>query len=306
MIYFEASVRRRALYVSLCCFGLIALFIPLVSANKGYDKEENPTNVFRGYCVPLKFKQELGLCQNLEGNPRVCAASLDSQNPLSAGSWYANEVNEKRAPHNQKALIFGDQAFQKLQLFFTNWACKQLGDDVRQRTDLSEEEKQEAACNFVWRRDQEIQKPGSPQPDEPWGRFTYDPPGDDNETTFIFKGMPKDQCAFDYDCREFNDPGQVYTCCDYCEQYFFKYCDAKYEDIFKFCMERVHCVCNSVTKACAKPNLDRGFSEVFPDGFLYPVFGAPCSPAPSLSSLAAAAAALSAALALLLPARYAA
>ena len=61
MMYFEASVCRRELIVSLCCFGLIALFIPLVSANKGYDKEENPTNVFRGYCVQLKFKQELGL-----------------------------------------------------------------------------------------------------------------------------------------------------------------------------------------------------------------------------------------------------
>eukprot|EP00961_Rhodomonas_salina_P067205 902451-Rhodomonas_salina.1 len=33
-------------------------------------------------------------------------------------------------------------------------------------------------------REQEIQKQGSPQPEEPWGRFTYDPPGDANQTTF--------------------------------------------------------------------------------------------------------------------------
>ncbi len=90
--------------------------------------------------------------------------------------------------------------------------CKQLGEDVLQRADLTAEEKQEAACNFVWRRDQEIQRPGSPQPEEPWGRFTYDPPGEANQTTFTFKGIPKNQCSFDYDCREFNDPGQVLPC----------------------------------------------------------------------------------------------
>ena len=35
------------------------------------------------------------------------------------------------------------------------------------------------------------------------------------------------------------------------------YCDTTPSEVFKFCMEKVHCVCNSVTKPCAKPNKDR-------------------------------------------------
>mmetsp|Transcript_40242 Transcript_40242/g.95549 ORF Transcript_40242/g.95549 Transcript_40242/m.95549 type:complete len:298 (+) Transcript_40242:243-1136(+) len=267
--------RALAFHLSLAVWALLFAY---ASASKGYDKEENPTNVFKGYCVPLNFDQQQGLCQFGSKTVKVCAASTDSLNPLSATAWYFNEVANRRAPHNDKALV--GQAFDKLQLFFTNWVCKQLGEDVLQKTDLSDAMKQEAACNFVWRRDQEIQKQGSPQPEEPWGRFTYDPPGDANQTTFTFKGIPKNQCSFDYDCRAFNDPGQVFTCCDYCEWYFSRFCEVPKETIYRFCMEKVHCVCNSVTKSCAKPDRDRGVSEVYPDGKLYPVYGAPCSPAP--------------------------
>jgi hypothetical protein len=34
----------------------------------------------------------------------------------------------------------------------------------------------------------------------------------------ILQGAPKNQCANNYDCRNFNDPGSVNVCCDYCEQ----------------------------------------------------------------------------------------
>lgn len=91
--------------------------------------------------------------------------------------------------------------------------------------------------------------------------ITYDPPGE-NASSWVFKGMPKDQCKQDYDCRAANDPGQVYTCCDYCESYFNEFCDVTPEETFKFCMERVHCVCNSVTKPCYKR---------------FPMHGAACS-----------------------------
>eukprot|EP00960_Hanusia_phi_P027851 747079-Hanusia_phi.AAC.2 len=42
----------------------------------------------------------------------------------------------------------------------------------------------------------------------PWGDFLYKPPGM-NLTQFTFKGIPKSQCGYDHDCREFNNPGQV-------------------------------------------------------------------------------------------------
>jgi len=275
----------------------VALLPGRVSGNKGYDKVENPTGLFKGYCVPLEFDITRGIC---EGNtrlgasaPRVCAASTDGVNPLAAMSWYNNEVENQFAPHTDKNLVFGDKSFQKLVQYFNSWACKQLGgDDAEQRGDLTDLESQEMACNFVWRRDQEIQKDGAPNPGADWGEFFYLPPGK-NETAFLFRGVPKNQCSFDYDCREFNDPRLVYTCCDYCEYYFNKFCNVDPELVYRFCMEKVHCVCNSVKKGCYKPKKERGVTPTFPEGRVYPLHGAPCSaaarPAASISGLLLAA-----------------
>mmetsp|Transcript_44644 Transcript_44644/g.69849 ORF Transcript_44644/g.69849 Transcript_44644/m.69849 type:complete len:291 (-) Transcript_44644:161-1033(-) len=259
----------------------LSCFLSSSEANKGYDKEENPANVFKGYCVSGNYPVDDGLCAGLGGKKRLCAASDDSEHPLSAQSWFMAEVNGRRDPHTERSLQKGGKAFNDLQVFFTNRACKQLGENFIHRIDLTDDQKQEAACNFVWRRDQEIQNEASPTPGAPWGTFTYIPPGE-NITRFVFKGMPKNQCNFDYDCRSYNDPGQVNTCCDYCEYYFSTFCEVDYETVFQFCMEKVHCVCNSVTKKCAKPDKQRGVSEKFPDGKMYPVHGAPCSSAKAL------------------------
>jgi hypothetical protein len=212
-----------------------------------------------GYCLPLAFNVPVGLCEGYKGSTPVCAASVAGQNIKSAEYWFDNEIYNIKAPHADKTLVKGSQAFRTLQLYMLNWACKQLGENVRQRATLSEDDRQEAACNFVWRRDQEIQNESSfsvPAPEAPWGTFMYKPPGK-NLTTFIFKGLPKSQCSQDYECRSFNTPGDVYTCCDYCENYFNKYCEIDPASVFKFCMEKVHCVCNSVQKACAMPKRSR-------------------------------------------------
>ena len=37
-------------------------------------------------------------------------------------------------------------------------------------------------------------------------------------------------------------------CCDYCEQYFLDMCEITKDVAYKFCMEKAHCVCNSVSK----------------------------------------------------------
>ena len=47
--------------------------------------------------------------------------------------------------------------------------------------------------------------------------------------------------------------------------------------VYRFCMEKVHCVCNSVKKGCYKPDTKRGVSDTFPNGRVYPLHGAPCS-----------------------------
>ena len=212
-----------------------------------------------GYCLPLDFNQPVGLCEQFKGSPRVCAASIDGMNTKSAFYWLDNEIFNIRAPHTDKTLTQGSQSFETLQLYMVNWACKQIGENVRQRSTLSPAEKQQAACNFVWRRDQEIQNESLfsvPAPGYPWGTFMYKPPGK-NLTTFMFKGVPKKQCTHDYDCRGQNTPGDVYTCCDYCEDYFNRYCEVDPDVVFKFCMEKVQCVCNSVQKTCSKPRTDR-------------------------------------------------
>jgi hypothetical protein len=212
-----------------------------------------------GYCLPLSFDQPVGLCAGYSGSPRVCAASIDGQNTKSATNWHDNQIFNIRAPHTDKTLIKGSQSFETLQLYIVNWACKQIGENVRQRSTLSADEKQTAACNFVWRRDQEIQNDALfsvPAAGQPWGTFLYKPPGK-NLTYFVFKGAPKQQCANDYECRGLNDPGETYTSCDFCEEYFNKYCDIDPATVFRFCMEKVHCVCNSVQKPCALPDEDR-------------------------------------------------
>ena len=146
-----------------------------------------------------------------------------------------------------------------LQLYILSWVCKQIGDNVRPKTTLTPDEKQMAACNYVWRRDQEVQnneKTLVPAAGFRWGTFQYKPPGQ-NLTTFMFKGIPRAQCAADYECRGINTAGDVYTACDYCEEYFNKYCAIDPATVFRFCMETVHCVCNSVKKPCSLPKKDR-------------------------------------------------
>ena len=217
------------------------------------------TYAWAGYCLPIEFEQAVGLCAEYTGAPNVCSASIGGENIKSGQYWHDNEVFNIRAPHTDKTLLKGTQSFETLQLYIVNWACKQMGENVRQRNDLSDDQKQTAACNFVWRRDQEIQNDANfsvPATGFPWGTFMYKPPGK-NLTTFVFKGAPKQQCANDYECREVNTPGDVYTSCDFCEEYFNSYCDITASEVFKFCMEKVHCVCNSVTKPCAIPNKKR-------------------------------------------------
>jgi hypothetical protein len=189
----------------------------------------------------------------------VCSASISGENTRSGQFLLDNETFNIRAPHTDKALIRGTQSFETLQLYINNWACKQMGENVRQRNTLTDDQKQTAACNFVWRRDQEIQNDANfsvPAANHIWGTFNYKPPGK-NLTTFVFKGAPKQQCHNDYECREVNTPGEVYTSCDFCEDYFNTYCDVSAFEVFKFCMEKVHCVCNSVLFPCATPDKKR-------------------------------------------------
>jgi len=266
----------------------------LAQAQRGFEKVQKPTGIWQGYCLPHTFNQAVGLCAGYTGSPKVCAASTGGQNTKSSEYWEDNEIFNKRAPHTDKTLVKGTQSFETLQLYIVNWACKQIGENVRQRSTLTPDEKQTAACNYVWRRDQEIQSDALfsvPANGYSWGTFQYKPPGK-NLTTFVFKGAPKQQCSQDYECRGLNSPGEVYTSCDYCENYFNTYCDVDKHTVFKFCMQNVHCVCNSVMKPCAKPNKDRCQKNVagdgvecpkaFPDGVYYPVYGAPASGSPLL------------------------
>jgi hypothetical protein len=253
--------RKRSTLVCLACLVCIWHAPQIAQAQKGYDKEENPTGLWTGYCLPLEYKQAVGLCAGYQGSPKVCAASVKGANTKSATYWHDEEIFNIRAPHTEKSLLKGTQAFETLQLYLVNWACRQIGDNIRPRTGLSPDDFQEAACNFVWRRDQEIQNNKEDKNPVPahgmrWGTFKYQPPGK-NETTFMFKGIPRQQCKFDFECRGLNTPGDVYTACEFCESYFNKYCSIDTATVFQFCMEKVHCVCNSVLKPCAKPRKDR-------------------------------------------------
>ena len=247
-------------------------------ADKGYDMEETPAGAYSPYCVPLKYNFEVGICQGLTSSVNVCAVTAESPNKDSAFQWLQTEVMPANAPIMDKSIVPGDGAYNKLVLYLHEWMCKQAG--APRMTGLSDAQQQQAVCSFVWRRDQEIQKMGAPTPGAPWGTFTYQASTSNPIVrSFIFKGAPLNQCKHDYDCSRtsiadlnnalsnpgaFNNPGQVYVCCDYCEQYFASYCDMTPAQITKFCMEKVQCVCNSVTKPCASK---------------YIVWGAPCSTA---------------------------
>ena len=146
---------------------------------QGYDMEEIPTGAFKGYCVQLPYDQQNGLCQGYKGTPKVCSVSEDGEgNPLAAINWLEEEVFSRRAPHTDKSLERGGQSFEFLQIFLNNWVCKQVGENYRVRTILTDDEKQEAACKYIWRRDQEIQNGSLPNGAVPsegdlWGTFTY-------------------------------------------------------------------------------------------------------------------------------------
>lgn len=69
---------------------------------------------------------------------------------LAARTWYSLEVNNRRAYINSKDLVFGDQAFDKLGLVMNSWVCKQMGENVRQRSTLTPQ--QVCDCVFVFVR----------------------------------------------------------------------------------------------------------------------------------------------------------
>jgi len=46
-------------------------------------------------------------------------------------------IRKTEAPHTDKALEEGGQSFDFLKIFLNNWACKQIGETVRVRTDLT-------------------------------------------------------------------------------------------------------------------------------------------------------------------------
>uniref|UniRef100_A0A7S4PLD0 Pherophorin domain-containing protein n=1 Tax=Guillardia theta TaxID=55529 RepID=A0A7S4PLD0_GUITH len=207
---------------------------------KGYDKEETATGIFKGYCIPMSYNYEIGLCQGYSGTAKVCAATSKADNQFSAEYYKTNEVMSSTSAIMDKTLVKGGTFFKQLALYMITKACSQIGPNVQVNGNLNDDQIQKGACNFVWRRDQEIQNASisnTPAKNQSWGTFLYQGPR--NLTYFVFKGIPKSQCSYDYDCRHFNQPGQVYTCCDYCEHYFSTYCDAKPYEIFKFCMEKV-------------------------------------------------------------------
>jgi hypothetical protein len=146
---------------------------------QGYDVEEIPTGRFKGYCVELPYEQSSGLCIGYKGNPKVCAVSQDGTgNPSAALQWYDNEVFNRRAPHTDKTMTKGSQAFNVLQITLNSWVCKQLGETVRVRSNIDDNAKQESACNYIWRRDQEVQASSAstgvvPTEGGRWVAFTY-------------------------------------------------------------------------------------------------------------------------------------
>ena len=74
--------------------------------------------------------------------------------------------------------------------------------------------------------------------------LNYNKPPGQNLSNFKFKGIPLNQCEHDYDCREYNNPGDVHVCCDHCEEYFMKNCDiGPHRSVFA-CVKV--CVCVSV------------------------------------------------------------
>jgi hypothetical protein len=133
----------------------------------------------------LTYNMELGLCQGLKGSVKVCAAGTQGVSRLSARTWFDLEVNNRAAYINDKTLVKGDQAYVKLYRTLNTKICRQvvaipvssrqpmtfnacscvlhglgltssplfqMGPTVSPKTTLSDNDQQDMACNFVWRR----------------------------------------------------------------------------------------------------------------------------------------------------------
>ena len=121
---------------------------------KGYDKEETATGIFKGYCIPMSYNYEIGLCQGYSGTAKVCAATSKADNQFSAEYYKANEVMSSTSAIMDKTLVKGGTFFKQLALYMITKACSQIGPNVQVNGNLNDDQIQKGACNFVWRRDQ--------------------------------------------------------------------------------------------------------------------------------------------------------
>jgi hypothetical protein len=68
-----------------------------------------------GYCLPRQYDQKSGICGGFSGSPSVCTASSDSTITKSSLYWLDNEIFNQRAPHTDKSLVKGSQAYETIQ-----------------------------------------------------------------------------------------------------------------------------------------------------------------------------------------------
>ncbi len=141
--------RNLMFFRAVASLGVFVFYFGFAAADKGYDKEENPTGAYKSYCVPLLYNFELGLCQGISGNINVCAVTAEGVHPLSAVSWLNREIMPKGSPHMDKTIIQGDKSYNDLQKYFHDWVCKQVDPQSLPVVALSESQKQSAACKCV-------------------------------------------------------------------------------------------------------------------------------------------------------------
>lgn len=141
--------RKTNISRAIASLGLFVFCFGIAAADKGYDKEENPTGAYKSYCVPLQYNFELGLCQGISGNVKVCAVTAEGVHPQSAVSWLNREVMPKGSPHMDKTIIQGDKSYNDLQKYFHDWVCKQVDPLSLPVVGLSDSQKQSAACKCV-------------------------------------------------------------------------------------------------------------------------------------------------------------
>eukprot|EP00960_Hanusia_phi_P024287 715562-Hanusia_phi.AAC.1 len=147
-----------ALSTLLRCFLLLVVGAEeacTFSGYKGYDKEEVATGAFKGYCIPMTYNYQIGLCQGYSGTAKVCAATSKANNAFSAEYYKNSEVMSASSAVMDKTLVKGGTFFNQLALYLVTKACSQIGPNVQVSGNLNSEQLQQGACNFVWRRDQQ-------------------------------------------------------------------------------------------------------------------------------------------------------